>query len=578
MRSMEAKDGVAEAMWSRVPVRHTNPVVSHANHVPRLHATPRLATAKNRCPSPFTSKLGTNYCPQDEEIIEIQSLLVEPALRLKCLDDEITELQKAVEKLRDERDELGAYVDAHRALISPARRLPLDIIQEIFITCIPTDRNCVMSAIEAPVLLGRICSSWRTISLSTPRLWSSLHIVEPSCPSESALARFEEKLAQRLQTTKTWLSRSGQCPLSISLQSMFNRAGFTPANHGHLLQALVPFASRWEHIHLAVLFSVLAIMSPLKETDVPMLKSVRMTEIGVPVDLAWDSLGFLRGPRIHSFQIWGSSFRPLEIPLRWSGLTDLSMGKIWTPAHSVTSQHVLQMFSRCPQLRTCRLHLDDGFNNNINPRVEEPILELSFLNTLDIQCHETVSPTIHQLFSRSSFPQLRHFSLHKSWDQGPEYDISYAPFLAAAPRIESLYMDIELFSKRSLADFLRALPPTVLELRYWNTGRYIGASEIFDDVFLEALIPSPEVPIPWCPGLQVLEMPFPCRCSDDVLLRFIKSRTLKSVVIQFDREMQLDIRPELQSFVESGLDLQLTYAPPMAVQFSPWEGLQEFFH
>ncbi|KAF8213696.1 hypothetical protein K438DRAFT_1105548 [Mycena galopus ATCC 62051] len=29
-------------------------------------------------------------------------------------------------------------------------------------------RNCVSSASEAPILLGRICSSWRAISLSTP--------------------------------------------------------------------------------------------------------------------------------------------------------------------------------------------------------------------------------------------------------------------------------------------------------------------------------------------------------------------------------------------------------------------------
>ncbi|KAJ6544218.1 hypothetical protein B0H19DRAFT_894535, partial [Mycena capillaripes] len=121
--------------------------------------------------SPFAPQLGTNYCPKDEEVLEIKALLVEPSLRLKRLDDEITDLQKAIDKLAEERNSLGAYVDAHKALISPVRRLPLDIIQEIFIACLPTHSNCVVSAIEAPVLLGRICSSWRAISLSTPRLW-----------------------------------------------------------------------------------------------------------------------------------------------------------------------------------------------------------------------------------------------------------------------------------------------------------------------------------------------------------------------------------------------------------------------
>ncbi|KAF8210556.1 hypothetical protein K438DRAFT_1570262, partial [Mycena galopus ATCC 62051] len=57
-----------------------------------------------------------------------------------------------------------------KALISSIRRLPLQVIQEIFIACLPTHRNCVMSASEAPIQLGRICSSWRALAFSTPQL------------------------------------------------------------------------------------------------------------------------------------------------------------------------------------------------------------------------------------------------------------------------------------------------------------------------------------------------------------------------------------------------------------------------
>ncbi|KAF8138028.1 hypothetical protein K438DRAFT_1543783, partial [Mycena galopus ATCC 62051] len=121
--------------------------------------------------SPFASKLGTNYCPLDKEVLEIQALLVEPLSRLQSLDNRIAELQNAIDELAKKRATVSAYVDAHRALISPIRRFPLDMLQEIFVACLPTHRNCVMSATESPVLLGRICSSWRTISLSTPRLW-----------------------------------------------------------------------------------------------------------------------------------------------------------------------------------------------------------------------------------------------------------------------------------------------------------------------------------------------------------------------------------------------------------------------
>ncbi|KAJ7441737.1 hypothetical protein FB451DRAFT_1190924 [Mycena latifolia] len=525
---------------------------------------------------PFQLPLGTNYCPQDEEVEEIQALLTEPILRLKRLDDEIADLQKALDKLAEERAGLSAFVDAHKALISPVRRLPLDIIQEIFVACIPTHRNCAMSAMDAPVLLGRICSAWRAISLSTPRLWSRLHIVEPTCPFDSALPVFEDKLAQRLEVTKMWLGRSGQCPLSISLQSTFDRTGFTSATQNHLIQALVPFASRWEHITLTSLFSVLATIGHLTERDVPRLKSVSISEIHEPSEdiVQWGSLGFLRGQEISSFSIMGSSFNPVELPLRWDGLRELSIAERWTAGGpSMTSEMSLQVFSRCPQLRSCRLLIHDG--PDTGSTVADSVLELSFLHTLDLQCVGTLSSTIRQLFGRLSFPQLRHCKLRGNANH--DDNISYSPFLAAAPRIESLDINIELFSKSSLSDFLRGLPPTIREIdvnEFPIRWREVG-SDIFDDDILASLTPSPDLPSSWCPGLQALEINYCCSFSDEALLRFIKSRSLNRVVIRFARDMVLDIRPELQSLLQSGLHVELTYPPPAVLQFSPWQGLAD---
>ncbi|KAJ6573488.1 hypothetical protein DFH09DRAFT_388978, partial [Mycena vulgaris] len=522
--------------------------------------------------SPFTSKLGTNYCPQDEEIIEIQSLLVEPALQLKCLDDEITELQKAVEKLRDERDKLAAYVDAHRALISPFRRLPLDIIQALFMACIPTHRNCVMSAREAPVLLGRICSSWRTISLSTPRLWSRLHIVEPNRSYPPPDSPFEEKLAQRLEITKMWLGRSGQCPLSISLQSSYDHVSAVSATQHHIIHALLPFASRWEHITLAALPSVLP-MSHLTEADVPMLKSVTINELHEPTGgpTRWGSLDFLRGPAIYSCSFSGS-FRPLELPLRWDRLTDLSIFSAWGPAEGqLTSEMALHVFSWCPRLRTCLLVVRGGLDTHM--RGAEPRIELSFLHTLDLQCIGSLSSNVQPFFSQLSLPQLRHLKLRELGVPNHDDALSYAPLLVAAPLIESLDLGLELFSKTSFPVFLRELPPTILEIRYSADGG--DDTDILDDEILESFIPSPEVATPCCPGLQALEMNYCGSFSEGTLLRLIKSRTLKRVVVRFSRYMEVDIRPELQPLVQSGLHLELTYPPPPVGSFSPWEGLPD---
>ncbi|KAF8988461.1 hypothetical protein BDQ17DRAFT_1257655, partial [Cyathus striatus] len=54
------------------------------------------------------------------------------------------------------------------SLISPVWRLSHNILEEIFLACLPTDCNPCMSATEAPMLLTQVCSSWRSIAHLTP--------------------------------------------------------------------------------------------------------------------------------------------------------------------------------------------------------------------------------------------------------------------------------------------------------------------------------------------------------------------------------------------------------------------------
>ncbi|KAJ7140930.1 hypothetical protein C8R44DRAFT_866604 [Mycena epipterygia] len=273
--------------------------------------------------SPFTSKLRTSYCPKDEEVAAIQALLVEPAIRLQCLDDEIADLQKTIDKLAAEHTSIGAY--------------------EIFVACLPSHQNCVMSALEAPVLLGRICSSWRTISLSTPYLWARLQIVEPTRPHGSTSTSFDEKLAQRLKTTKMWLARSGQCPLSLSLLSSFERNGFPRPDT--FMNALVPFASRWQHIHFTAFASELEKLSQIAATDVLMLHTLGLYDNAQqPHRLDLGLFEMLRGPQMSSFSILRIDFGLTELRLRWNQLTVLSLG---TPI-TASSHEVLNALSKCP--------------------------------------------------------------------------------------------------------------------------------------------------------------------------------------------------------------------------------------
>ncbi|KAJ6573479.1 hypothetical protein DFH09DRAFT_1457540 [Mycena vulgaris] len=526
--------------------------------------------------SPFAPKLGTNYCVNDEEFAEITALLADPTLRLKHLDNTIADMRTTLAKLEDERVALSAYVDAHRALISPARRLPPDLIREIFVACLPTQHNCVMSATEVPVVLGRICSAWRIVSHSTPRLWSSLHIVEPRFPNDSPPGLAEEKLKQRLETTRTWLARSGQCALSISLYCHPDSPGFSPSAQHLFMQAILPFASRWEHINFATPPLTLGTLSHFTASDVPMLKSVAIQEFHDPAlnapSVQRGPWGVLRGS-VSSFSVCMSNYTLLELPLRWNRLTNLSISAGWTPAGIMTSEIARQLLVRCPELRICQLQLFVHHDEDDNTTVESR-LELSFLHTLDIKCFGTLNLvfTPPHLLYRVSFPQLRHFKFRGLHTDG---DVSYAQFLAATPHLETLDLNIEALTRSSLPEFFRGLPPTIRKLKFIDFSTYRAGTDVFNEDIL-ALLTGP-----CCPSLQELHIDNCCFFSDKDLLHFINSRmtaglpTLKRVEIKFHRKIQVDILPNLHQFIESGLYVNLTYTPPPAVRVSPWEGLHD---
>ncbi|KAJ7080515.1 hypothetical protein C8R44DRAFT_653554 [Mycena epipterygia] len=108
--------------------------------------------------SPFADKLHTNYVPTDSQISEIDHLLLEPTAELTRVDAQIDEQEVVITKLKAERAVLEAAIDVHRALTMPIRRIPRDIILEIFFSCLPTAHlNALIDPREAPLLLGHIC-------------------------------------------------------------------------------------------------------------------------------------------------------------------------------------------------------------------------------------------------------------------------------------------------------------------------------------------------------------------------------------------------------------------------------------
>ncbi|KAJ7142018.1 hypothetical protein C8R43DRAFT_892128 [Mycena crocata] len=128
-------------------------------------------------------RLCIGYLPTSIETKNIQMDLISFSVDLLRLNEQISDLSI-------QRDKLEESVRLQKALISPIRRLPDNVVRDIFSACLPSNGGAAISAKEAPLLLCHISRTWRALALGTPILWASLHI-----PLEFALRNKERETA-----------------------------------------------------------------------------------------------------------------------------------------------------------------------------------------------------------------------------------------------------------------------------------------------------------------------------------------------------------------------------------------------
>ncbi|THU79803.1 hypothetical protein K435DRAFT_697061, partial [Dendrothele bispora CBS 962.96] len=162
--------------------------------------------------SPFYHLLDTNHAASRAEAKLIHELLCLPEQELRNIDEEIARLDTLLDHLRSRKEKLASYIHKHRQLLSPIRRIPPEIIAELFTYCLPSTHPPTRDLSEAPLLLTLVCKQWRQIAFSTPYMWSALHIYIPYSRVSD-----EGFMERRKKGIKQWLERSGNLPISLSL-------------------------------------------------------------------------------------------------------------------------------------------------------------------------------------------------------------------------------------------------------------------------------------------------------------------------------------------------------------------------
>ncbi|KAJ7101304.1 hypothetical protein B0H15DRAFT_943641 [Mycena belliarum] len=520
--------------------------------------------------SPFQSILHTNTIPCDADCRTIREHLTAPQRELVNLDEEISRVQDQLDALTRRKAALDAYVEAHLAMISPARRLPDDVVRDIFAQCLPSHRNPIVSSDEAPLLLCQICRHWRDLALTTPRLWSSLHIVLPTDPRLQVLT----------QIVSEWLDRSGVLPLSLSVIY----SGWTDARQNLLpmLQRLIQSSRRWQRIHFEFGdHRAFAALRDLRPEDVPMLRDASihgfehhggwLNPDEDPVK-SYQCLRFLDASHVQRVSINRTYGMPTsDLPLPWAHLTILDIAK-----GLLFCDEAVAVLRRCPALEECELTISplESRSTDYVPPISLPRLrDMSILG-------ETNGTSGTSFFALLLLPSLRAFKY--SQHSVLNGDVPFSPLLAQMSLLEDFTLSVVQLPPLPLLVRCLAVMPLLQHLVLASNIRRLlppGARDQQDHELVAQLTPRVAAPA-LCPRLATLALSGLDNISGEALVGLVKARAhahapLSRLVCIMPDTVQTDFAALLAEEMARGLVLRLEYySLSVSDPYSPAEGTE----
>ncbi|KAJ7479691.1 hypothetical protein FB451DRAFT_1130966 [Mycena latifolia] len=308
------------------------------------------------------------------------------------LDAEIAAMELALQSLRAERDIL------ERQLAYPVHTLPNEITSEIFVNFLPAyPIPPPLSGILSPVVLGHICREWREIAFSTPRLWRAIEIVFID----------EEDLPKQLDILKTWLLRSGECPLSISLEypeTNDDSGDLTP-----FIDATLAHCTRWDVMKFVVPVAYLRLI----RGGMPMLRQLTVgpslcpyeNPPGVSIDGTFDA--FSGAPKLDAV-VLTDGFAPCSVHLPWSQLTSIT-------ADLLLEYEAYLILRHAPTLVYFEAILTDSNDIQLTLALGEAVPPLLHLESLILNGEGSPNSEHSHMLGKLALPALRVLELSARW-------------------------------------------------------------------------------------------------------------------------------------------------------------------
>ncbi|KAF8997427.1 hypothetical protein BDQ17DRAFT_1363343, partial [Cyathus striatus] len=308
-----------------------------------------------------------------------------------------------------------------------------------------------MSATEAPMLLTQICSSWRRIALSTPRIWSSIHIVLPNIirgayPVRNYLVEEEELVLQTLDRrqafVKKWLDRSGACPLTISILQTPDAGAFSSNNNAEteayyntkqkirqihrqfFHDTIIPYHQRWYNLKISFFVDTLQglLEIGLKTEYLKMLKELHINcQVLHSSDLStceWKEIVPFLSLNVTSttfYNIPTQSSDIYSVPLHagWGRLTELNLYLDQDPfINANPARFAFAIICRCQSLKTLKLGISfiGLYDNSISESGDNITLHHLTALSLSVPATNGILDLLKQLY----LPSIKELNIQLS--------------------------------------------------------------------------------------------------------------------------------------------------------------------
>jgi hypothetical protein len=420
-------------------------------------------------------------------------------------------------------------------------------LSEIF-TLLPTSSESTFSRWDATFILGAVCSHWRKLALSTPRLWCTIYVNLDRGDSES-----------KADMVRTWLERSGHCPLSIGLRAEERDCGDHP-----VLDLVIQNSHRLQAFDIFLSCTSMGALAPLRG-QLPILQSLVLGDPGAGFESIESSFKvFADAPHLHILDL-GPAYN--------LGIFDLPFAQIiQCSTTDFATDECLDVLRMTPNAKAYEFK---GMYEAMVPS-QSPVV--SHLHSLSIAQSSHDLLDLGQIFGLLTLPSIRELSLHHRrphvWSQP-----KFMSFVARSScRLAKLVLIRISLSNGDLMCVLEAMP-SLCELEVGaedfqvDTLYYIDRVEDppykspVDDTTLQKLTyhSGSSGQLPPAPSLHTVRFWGNHNFEDHSLLSMVESRwsgtlpegleRLRSVHIKLHREFAPQTMARVEVLEEQGLDI-----------------------